>query len=95
MILQVLGGVVAVGVVGFFVWERHDMARTMIEAELRSHKATDIEISGDWFDADRDTLTYDVVYTDAHGKRVENRCKVGIRPLADQSVYWSQPLMDK
>ena len=64
----------------------------MIEGDLRFNHATDIKIEGDWFDFDRDTLTYDVEYTDASGKRRRNRCKVGLRVLSHQRVFWQDPL---
>jgi hypothetical protein len=89
--LSILALVAVAGVAAFFIWERNDMARAMIEGDLKRRRATDVDIVADWFDFDRDTLTYDVVYTDAAGKRVRNRAKLAFRPLADSSVFWQQP----
>ena len=93
MILPLLGLVAAVGVAAFFAWERHDMAKTYIEAELNRRHASLVRIQGDWADFDRDTLTYDVVYDDARGQRKRNRCKVSVRPGSDGNVYWSSPFI--
>jgi hypothetical protein len=84
-------GVVLVGV-GLFVRDRHTNAVALIQEELSRRKASDITITNDWFDFDRDTLTYDVSYRMPSGERQENRCKVSIRLGADHEVYWQRPL---
>ena len=83
--------VVLVGV-GLFVRDRHTHGVAVIEGELKRRKATDIAISPQWLDFDRDTLTYNVSYVMPTGERHENRCKVSIRPGADHEVYWQKPL---
>ena len=88
----VVVGVVLVGV-GLFVRDRHTHALALIEGELKSRKASNIMISPDWFDFDRDSLTYDVSYAMPSGERQENRCKVAIRLGADHEVYWQKPLV--
>ena len=87
----VVVGAVLVGV-GLFVRDRHTTAVALIQAELTRQRATDINISADWFDFDRDTLTYDVSYRLPSGERQENRCKVSIRLGAVDDVYWQRPL---
>lgn len=80
---------------GLFIRSRHGSSLAMIEGELQARGANDIAITPDWFDFDRDTLTYDVTYVDSKGQRQTNRAKVGIRPFADRSVYWQQPLPER
>ena len=92
MIPSVLGLVALLGVAGFFIWERHDTCKALIEGDLRRFHFKDITISPDWFDFDRDTFTYDVEYTDDTGRRVLNRCKVNVHLLGDQMVYWQHPI---
>jgi hypothetical protein len=84
-------GVVLVGV-GLFVRDRHTYAVAVIEGELKRLKASDINIAADWFDFDRDTLTYNVSCVMPTGEHHENRCKVSIRLGADHDVYWQKPL---
>ena len=91
MWLAVPGVILLLAAVIFLTWERHDTAKTLIEADLRFHRATNIEIEAEWLEGDRDTLTYDVTYTDAQGKRQRNRCKISTRD-DPSSVYWSTPL---
>jgi hypothetical protein len=93
MIFSLLGTVVLAGVAGFFVWDRHQLCVATIEGSLRRLHATDIKIMPDWLDFDRDTLTYDVEYTDGEGRRHANRCKVAFSPGRDDEViYWQRPL---
>lgn len=92
MILSVLGLLVAIGIAAFFMWERNDMGRAMVEGDLKGRHATDIDIASDWLDSDSDTLSYDVTYTNASGKRVRNRAKVAVRPPADRKVFWQRPI---
>ena len=87
----VIMAVVLVGV-GLFVRDRHASAVALIEGELKRRKASDITISPQWLDFDRDTLTYNVSYVMPTGERHENRCKVSIRLGADRDVYWQKPL---
>ena len=87
--LLALAAVAALGVGAFVIWERHDMAKAFIQSDLSRQRATDVVITPDWMDFDRDTLTYDVTYTDTNGRHRRNRCKVGVRPGADGTVYWS------
>jgi hypothetical protein len=93
MILSILGGAALLGVAGFLLWERHDMATARIWAALRQQRATEIRIAADWLDFDRDTMTYDVEYTDREGLRRSNCCKVDLRPgTDDEGLYWASPL---
>jgi hypothetical protein len=92
MILELLGTAAVLGVAGFFTWERHDTGTAYVHASLRSRKATDIRITPDWLDFDRDTLTYDVEYTAADGTRRRNTCKVVVGANADERVFWSDPV---
>lgn len=92
MLFYILGLITAAGVWAFFTWERHDMAKAHIHADLKRARATPISIKADWMDMDRDTLTYDVVYTDARGERVHNSCKVGIHQGVIGDVYWHTPV---
>ena len=78
--------------VGLFIRDRHTYALAMIESELTRRRATDIQITADWFDFDRNTLSYDVTYRAPSGERRENRCKVGVGLWADNALYWSEPL---
>ena len=93
MILAALGTIALLGVAGFFTWDRHRMCTALIEGSLGKYHATDIQITLDWLDFDRDTFTYDVEYRDRAGKIQHNRCKVssGDYP-ADEAVYWTEPL---
>jgi hypothetical protein len=91
MWLAVPGVILLIAAYVFFAWERRDTAKTLIEADLRFHRATDIVIEWE-LEGDRDTLTYDVTYTDAAGKRQRNRCKISTRDDTS-SVYWSTPLV--
>ena len=93
MILAALGIIALVGVAGFFAWDRHRMCTALIEGSLRKYHATDIHITLDWLDFDRDTFTYDVEYRDRAGRVHHNRCKVSSQHYpADEAVYWTEPL---
>jgi hypothetical protein len=92
MLLPILGALAVAGVGAFFYWERHDMAKALIEADLRRAGVTLIRLELDWMDFDRDTLTYDVVYDSASGRRLHTRCKVAIRAGSDGNLYWTSPL---
>lgn len=92
MLIPVLGLLVFTGIAGFLLWERHDMAKSFIEADLKRAHAAVVKVEANWMDMDRDTLTYDVVYDDASGQRKHNRCKVAVRPGSDRKVYWSSPI---
>ena len=92
MLLPLLVLVGAALVVGVLLRKHNVRSRALIESELKARHATDIEIASDWFDFDRGTLTYDVTYTDASGRRTRNRAKVAIGRLADRHVYWRDPL---
>lgn len=92
MLFPLLGLAGVVGVAGFLAWERHDMAKTCIQADLLRSGAADARIEFDWTDFDRDTFTYDVTFTDRSGQRVANRCKVAVRAGAERTVYWARPL---
>ncbi|MBA2432462.1 MAG: hypothetical protein H0V56_10175 [Chthoniobacterales bacterium] len=92
MVLPLLGFAAALALGGFLLWERHDMAAARVYGELRGRKATDIKITPDWLDFDRDTMTYDVTYTAADGVRKANTCKVSVGPHSDHRVYWASPV---
>ena len=92
MLLPLLAFVAAASAAGLFIRSRNVKSRALIESELKAHRATDIAIASDWFDFDRGTLTYDVTYTDASGRRARNRAKVAVGRLADRHVYWRDPL---
>ena len=78
--------------VGFFLRGRHQNAIVRIEDELRRRNASDVTISPNWLDFDRETLTYDVSYRMPSGERHMNRCKVATHLAADNEVYWQKPL---
>src|SRR5689334_14657375 len=89
LILVVVFG--AVG--GLFAWDRHRMCKAEIEGSLRRYHATDIKITFDPFDFDRDNFTYDVEYRDRLGKLHTNRCKVSSRASPeDEAIYWTDPI---
>ncbi len=79
---------------GFAVaaWDRYDYARAMVLGELGRLHATQTVLSANWFDADRDTVTFDVQYVTADGRRHHNRCVVPSHPAAQAAVYWERPL---
>ena len=89
----ILGPLVFSAIAGFFVWDRHQLCKAEIEGSLRKYHATDIKITLDLFDYDRDTLTYDVEYRDRLGKLRTNRCKVSsLASPADEAIYWVDPI---
>ena len=90
MLLQLLGTAALLAVGGALAWDRHRMAVATIEGELRRHHPRAVHIRPSWADADQDTLTYDVEYTDAAGRRRSNRCK--LNTSGDGPVYWAHPL---
>ena len=91
MILELVGTVAVIGVAGFLFWERDDMAKAIIHAELREMRATNVRVARDWFSDDRDTMTYDVEYTAADGSRKASTCKVSNSPGSDARLYWTHP----
>ena len=91
MVLATLGLVAFISVAGFFAWDRHQMCMALVEGDLRKYHATDIVITIDLFDFDRDTFTYDVEYRDGAGTLHRNRCKVTYRGY-DEAVYWTDPI---
>ncbi len=90
MLLPLLGAAAVAAVAGVLTWDRHRMAVATIEGALRRHHPRDVRIRRDWAEADGDTLTYDVEYTDGAGRRRSNRCKVSTAD--DGTVYWEHPL---
>ena len=90
MLLPLLGTAAMFVVAGALMWDRHRMAVATIEGELRRRHPREVRVRLVWADADRDTLTYDVAYTDAAGRRHGNRCKVS--SYDDGRVYWERPL---
>lgn len=92
MLLSLLGIAALLAVAAFFIWNRHTDAVARIEGALRAQHATDIRIAQNWFDFDRDTLTYDVTFSDSIGQSQHRRCKVAIRFGADGELFWS-PLL--
>jgi hypothetical protein len=81
--------VAAVGGIAFFAWERYDFARAQVLGELGRLHATRIELSLNWADGDRDTVSFNVEYSTPDGKRHANECKV---PTGAGGVYWARPL---
>ena len=84
--------VLVIGAVAFFAWERQRFAKAQMLGELGRLHATNVVVSPDLFDFDRDTMTFDVEYTTRDGRRHANRCKVATSPGADGSVYWERNL---
>src|SRR5688572_23910939 len=82
----------AVAFVAFGIWERQDMARACVEAELRAAGASNIQISSDWVDDDSGVASFHVVYWDKAGRRVRNRCVVAVRPIPNKKVDWERPI---
>ena len=94
VLLPALGLFAVLIVAVFLTWDRHAMCKSLVEGSLRRYHATDIAITTDWMDFDRDTFTYDVEYTDSSGKKQRNRCKVmSGNVLADDAVYWTDPIV--
>lgn len=92
MLWSIIGIVVAGGVAAFLTWERHDMARALIEGNLRGRRATKIRVSPQWLDSDRGTLSFEVSYVDAEGRPRHVGCKVATRADSDDALFWSEPL---
>jgi archaellum component FlaF (FlaF/FlaG flagellin family) len=68
-------------------------AKESIKKYLLSRGATEINISHDPFDADRDTLTFDVTYMGIKGNPQTTRCKVRHRGIyLDSQLFWPEPL---
>jgi hypothetical protein len=88
-IIAILGTLSAIGIVA---WARHSEARARVLGALGRVHASNVKLSADWFDADRDTMTYDVEYTTRDGRRHSNRCKVAMHVGSDQGVYWERSL---
>lgn len=68
-------------------------AKENIKKYLSKRGATAIEVYHDPFDADRNTLTFDVTYTGIKGNKLTARCKarhVGI--YLDIELFWSNPV---
>ncbi|MCC6245806.1 MAG: hypothetical protein IT353_23440 [Gemmatimonadaceae bacterium] len=93
-----MSGVIAVLIVvgafcllGVLLWQRHSAAAEKIRRELAIVGATDVTLRADWFDADSDTMTFNVTYETRAGIRQSTRCKVATRWTADDRVYWSDP----
>ncbi len=84
--------VVAIAIAVTVVRGRATVARSRIEAALAERGAREIEISNQWLDFDRDTLTFNVTYRTRDGRQATNRCKVPVRLMAESSVYWEEPL---
>jgi len=68
-------------------------AKANISNYLLERGATDVHVSHNWLDADRDTLTFDVVYIGVKGNRKTARCKLHHWGLfVDSELYWADPL---
>jgi hypothetical protein len=90
--LSIAGVIVIVGGAAFSTWERHDMAKSIVQGQLGRVHATRVELSYDWTSSDRDSVTYDVVFFTPDGQRHSNRCKVSIQESSRDGVYWEHPL---
>ena len=67
------------------------MCIAFIEGDLLRYHATDIRATFDWFDWDRDTFTYDVLWKDPAGNWHNGRCKVRSHepgPFGEDLVFW-------
>src|SRR5512147_2699408 len=68
-------------------------AKSNIRNYLQKRGATNINVYQVWFDEDRDTMTFDVVYTGVKGNRKTTRCKLRHLWVAvDSEIFWSDPL---
>lgn len=92
MLFSVIGIAALLAMAALVVRNRHSDAVARIEAAVRAKNATDIRVASNWFDFDRDTLTYDVTFTDSAGQTQKRRCKVAMRIGADGELFWSPSL---
>ncbi len=71
-----------------------DAHKQRIQKELAQHGATEIEVTREWPDTDRDNFTYLVTYKDAQGQVRNNLCKIHIALLgnAHAEISWRDPL---
>lgn len=66
-------------------------AKQKIKSFLQSRGATDIEIYHEWFDFDRDTLTFSVTYVSYLGNILTTRCKLRVLfASVSDDVFWSE-----
>ncbi len=78
--------------VGAFKYYTDKGNRVNIKRDLQEENATDIEITTVWFDADRDTRTYNVAYTDEEGQHHHTSCKIRNRLWESEiEIYWKHP----
>jgi hypothetical protein len=87
---------IVLGIAGFAYYSAVKSGREVIEGVLRRRGMQDIKIEHDWFDFDRDTLTFDVAYRDAAGLRHSNSAKIHHRAMRGggampDDIYWQRP----
>lgn len=66
-------------------------AKKNITAFLQKRGATDINVYHEWFDFDRDTLTFTVTYVSYLGNKLTARCKLQILfASVSEDIFWSE-----
>lgn len=66
-------------------------AKKNIAAFLQKRGASDIDVYHEWFDFDRDTLTFTVTYVSYLGNKLTARCKLQILfTSVSEDVFWSE-----
>jgi len=81
--------VVVVFVIAFGIpyWLSRDHIRT-IQGYLFREGAVNIVVTWDWFGGDRDSQTFNIKYTDRHGRVCQTRCKIS---GWSGEIYWRDP----
>jgi hypothetical protein len=76
----------------FYVFTRSTAEKTIREY-LQERGAANISVYHDWFDFDRDTITFQVQFTSPNGKKHETWCKLHPWGLfVDGQIFWSDPV---
>ena len=68
-----------------------DTDKKAIHDYLTNQGLTTDEIRWDWFDNDRDTRTFTVIYQTPSGQSFETRCKIR-HGWSDNGLYWLDPI---
>ena len=77
----------------FFFVVNHSDAKLTIKKYLQKKGAKDIVINREWFDFDRDTLTFSVEFIHPNGKKISARCKINHHAVfLDEEIFWSEPI---
>jgi hypothetical protein len=86
-----IGILIIIPILGFYFTSSN--ARNTVIDYLHERGAKNIVVFHEWFDIDRDTMTFSVEFTHPNGNKVSSRCKLRHWGLfVDGEIFWSESI---